>query len=247
MPRRRGRPIGVVAALLFVLGLAGSGIESGDSRLFPGQGPDAVTIYLVSNGYHSGLILPRLDAAAAARRAGDGAVASVTTRFAHYDWIEAGWGESRFYREVPTVASFSWGSALRALFRPGNGSVMHIVGIEGDPHDVYANSDLVKLRLSPAGFERLLAGIDHSFDRNEAGLPIDLGPGLYGPSLFYGAVGAFSILQLCNHWTARQLALAGVPVWPLAATLPRGLLLDLALRSGLTVEPQPLSVSTSTQ
>src|SRR3712207_8668119 len=49
-----------------------------------------------------------------------------------------------------------------------------------------------------------------SFERRD-GLPVELGPGLYGPSLFFRADGAFHLLSVCNHWTARLLHEAGLP------------------------------------
>jgi hypothetical protein len=61
----------------------------------------------------------------------------------------------------------------------------------------------------------------------------DAGKGLYGPSLFYPAVGRFSILRVCNHWIADLLDAAGLPTTPLLATLSPGLMLDLRWRAGL--------------
>lgn len=240
---RRLRPAWLIAAGLLLIALAASSVRFGDGALFPSDDPDAVLVYLVSNGFHSGLVLPRPTANAVAIRRSTTAVRAVMNRFAHYDWVEAGWGDDRFYRDVPTAASFDWRLALRALFRPGNASVLHIVGIEGDPRAVFAGSDLVQIRLSPEGFSKLIEGLDRTFGRDAAGDPEDLGPGLYGPSLFYRARGTFSLFNLCNHWTARMLGLAGVPVWPLLATIPNGLVLDLRLRSALFVERSPLPVS----
>lgn len=244
----RGRPVRLAAAALLSLlvVLTGASLRFGDRTLFPTADPEPVTVYLVSNGFHSGLVLPRPTANAAAIRRGAGATEAVTTRFAHYDWVELGWGDDRFYRAVPTLDRFDWRLGLEALFRLGNGSVMHVVGIEGDPHELFAGVDLVRIELSPEGFGRLLDGIDGTFARDAAGRPEDVGPGLYGPSLFYRAIGKFSLFNVCNHWTARMLGLAGVPVWPAAATLPRGLVLDLMLRSGLSPEPPALPVSAAT-
>jgi hypothetical protein len=124
--------------------------------------------------------------------------------------------------------------ALRALFRPGNASVVHVVGLNAAPAIVFANSELVSLRLSGEGFARLLKKLDASFARTEgdAVLP-DLGAGLYGASLFYRAVDTFHVFNVCNHWVARLLDAAGVPTAPVLATVPPGLLLDLRWRSGL--------------
>ncbi|TDR93261.1 DUF2459 domain-containing protein [Enterovirga rhinocerotis] len=224
----------VFAVLAVAFGLlAVLTIRFGDRALYPPRpGEGAVTIHLVSNGYHTGLVLPRQQVSEIAGREGRALLATVAARFAHYDWIETGWGEDAFYREVPTVAALNWRLALRALFRPGNASVMHVVGIEGDPLAPYRDEDTRRIVLSEAGFARLLAGIDASFARGGDGAPEVLGQGLYGPSLFYRAVGAFSLASLCNHWTARRLNEAGLPVWLLPATLPRGMLLDLDWRAG---------------
>ena len=45
--------------------------------------------------------------------------------------------------------------------------------------------------------------------------------------------GAFSLVNLCNHWTARRLGEAGLPVWHAAATWPGMFLFDLDMRAGL--------------
>jgi len=60
----------------------------------------------------------------------------------------------------------------------------------------------------------------------------DLGPGLYGSSRFYRAVGTFHAFNVCNHWIAGLLDAAGVPTAPVLATLPPGLLIDLRWRAG---------------
>jgi hypothetical protein len=76
--------------------------------------------------------------------------------------------------------------------------------------------------------------LDSTFARsNDSVTPQELGPGLYGTSLFFRASGAFHLFNVCNHWIARVLDAAGIPTTPVLATLPFGLLLDLRWRSGL--------------
>ena len=67
----------------------------------------------------------------------------------------------------------------------------------------------------------------------------DLGRGLYGASLFYPANGHFSIFKVCNHWIADLLGAAGLPVAPVLATLPSGLILDLRWRAGIAPTSSP--------
>jgi uncharacterized protein (TIGR02117 family) len=151
-----------------------------------------------------------------------------------------GWGDEGFYREVPTAESVTMGLAMRALFRPGNPSVLHVVGVNGDPRAMFANSDLVRVNISDAGFARLTDMLDATFARSKGSLmPEELGPGLYGTSLFFRANGAFHLFNVCNHWIANLLDAAGVPTAPVLATLPFGLLLDLEWRSGLARLPPP--------
>jgi len=76
----------------------------------------------------------------------------------------------------------------------------------------------------------LVAKVDATFTRGDDGRPQDLGPGLYGPSLFYRAIGDFHFLHVCNHWVADVLDAAGVPTSPVLAILPQGLFLDLSMR-----------------
>ena len=119
-------------------------------------------------------------------------------------------------------------------FRPGNPSVLHVVGVKGDPRAMFPNSDLVRVGISDAGFVRLVDMLDATFGRGKGSvMPEQLGPGLYGTSLFFRANGTFHLFHVCNHWIADLLDAAGVPNAPVLATLPSGLLLDLKWRSGL--------------
>jgi uncharacterized protein (TIGR02117 family) len=227
--RRTLQAVALVAVGILLLAFLTD--RPGDPSLYPPGPSESVSILLVSNGYHSGLVLPVSLLAEIGSEHGQGAILSVASRFTHYDWVEVGWGEDAFYRSVPTVASMDYRLALRALFKPGNASVMHVIGIEGDPSAIYRQAETRWIALSRAGLAQLLAGVDRSFARGPDGQPQVLGTGLYGPSLFYRAEGTFHLFNLCNHWVARRLNEAGLPVSLAAATVPRGLMLDLRLRA----------------
>ncbi len=232
-----GGLLGLVLVLIAVVALTA---RPGDPDLFPvPAGEQGVDILLVNNGYHSGLVLPRASIASIASEQRQGAVAVMARRFAAYDWVEVGWGEARFYREVPTIAQLNWRLALSALFGSDNEAVLHVVGIWDEPQKVFRGAEQVSLRISAKGAARLLARLNGTFHLDPLGMPEELGSGLYGPSLFYRAKGRFNILNVCNHWIADLLDAAGVPTSPAVATLPRGLVLDLRWRSHL--EPLPAS------
>jgi uncharacterized protein (TIGR02117 family) len=227
----RGLAVVILAFCLVALVTA----RSGDPSLYPPR-PAAATIeiFVVNHGYHSGIVLPRAATSDIARRHGYSALTMITTRFAPFAALEIGWGDEGFYRLAPTLSAVTLPLALRALLWPGNPSVLHVVGLNGNPLTVFTDSDLVSIRLSIDGFVRMLAQLDATFARTEAGeLPPDLGRGLYGPSLFFRAVGAFHIFNVCNHWVARLLDAAGVPTAPALAMVPPGLLFDLRWRAGL--------------
>ncbi|MCJ2032832.1 DUF2459 domain-containing protein [Methylobacterium sp. J-068] len=227
--------IALLAALLGFLALAALlTARPGDSALYPAQGGDGETVALVSHGWHSGLVLPR----AVLTGAGGGpALADIATRFRAYPDLEFGWGEARFYRATPTLAQFDAGLALEALFTPGGRpGVVQVVGLERPARDSFPHSEIVPVRVSRAGLARLLARLEASFRLTE-GRPVAGGPGLYGPSLFYEGEGRFSYANVCNHWAARLLGAAGLPVTPVLDTHPAGLLLDLRWRAGLSPLP----------
>ena len=165
------------------------------------------------------------------------ALIAVTQRFAAFDWIEFGWGEREFYQSVPTVGDIDWRFALRALFHPENRSVVHVVGISGDPTQVF-KAEMMKVPLSWNGFDQMLAKLDATFVPPQNGALPDLGRGLYGPSLFYPANGRFGITRVCNHWIGDLLGAAGLPANPVLATLPQGLMLNLRWQAGLQARAQ---------
>ena len=221
--------------------------KPGDPVLWPpGVGAAVAEIYVVSHGYHSGIIVRRAATEELSNRQGNAALLAVTRRFPSYQWIEIGWGDEGFYRSVPDVASLSFTLAVRALFLPGNRSVVHVVGLNVHPRDAFPKSEMVRINLTAEGFSRMLERLDASIARTgEGGGPEDLGVGLYGPSKFFLSVDTFSIFNVCNHWVARLLSAAGLPSAPVLATLPQGLLLDLKWRAGLHPLPQPPSQSSS--
>lgn len=235
--RRRRLGLGLAGLLALLLLAVVLTASPGDPALYPpGDGPSE-TLALVNHGWHSGLVIPR----AALTGAGAGpALRSIATRFGAYGGIEFGWGEARFYRATPTLAEFDLRLALEALFTPGGREgVVQVVGLSQTTRASFPYSDVVPVRVSPAGLERLLARLEASF-RLVDGQPVAGGPGLYGPSLFYDGAGRFSYANVCNQWAARLLNAAGLPITPVLDTHPAGLLLDLRWRAGLVPEaPAP--------
>jgi len=240
LARRWGRRLlfAIAAAAIAFVAATLVTLRPGDRALYPAPaGESTVAVFVVSHGYHAGIVLPRATLAEVASRRGYGALVAVSTRFAAFPFLEMRWGDEEFYRSVPTIASLTVPMA-RALFLPGNRSVVHVVGLSYPPRAAFPAADIIALDLSAKGFDRTLGRIDATFAPT-AGVPADdAGPGLYGPSRFYRARGTFNIFRVCNHWLADLLDAAGVPTAPVLATLPAGLFLDLEWRSGLRPLPR---------
>ena len=85
--------------------------RSADPALWPpAAGEPRIEIFVVSHGYHSGLVLPRETMAEAADRRGHVALGAVAQRFSGYRFVEIGWGDERFYRHVPECRVANVGS-----------------------------------------------------------------------------------------------------------------------------------------
>jgi uncharacterized protein (TIGR02117 family) len=202
-----------------------------DPSLFPPKAEEESVVVTVTAGtYHASLVMPVAELIEAAQRTGHGELIGIATRFQAYPYVEIGWGDEGFYRLVPKIAALTAAEAVRALFCPGNPSVLHVVGLTIAPASSLSGLGIVPVTLSRRGFQRLVARLSESA-ATEDGHPIELGVGIYGPSLFYRARGEFSILNVCNHWIARLLDAAGVPTIPVLDTLPLGLTLDLRWRA----------------
>jgi uncharacterized protein (TIGR02117 family) len=232
---------GLSAAAVAILVLAGATARPSNPSLWPPKpGEPEAEIFVVSHGYHSGIAISTAALAAAAQRNGYPALGLVAEQFGGHPFVEFGWGERDFYASVPTVADLQIGLAARALFSPDNKSVVHVVGLPDTPRKVFPSADIVRIAVSEAGFLRMLSDLNSTFALTDdpAGLQV-LGRGLYGPSLFFRANGAFHIFSVCNHWVAGLLSAAGLPVTPVLDTVPPGLMLDLRLRAGLERMPRP--------
>jgi uncharacterized protein (TIGR02117 family) len=127
-------------------------------------------------------------------------------------YLEIGWGDKDFYQAPEASVSV----ALKAAFN-STASVLHIVGFRLPPTDYFPESEVIEVRLSVPGFERLSTFIHDTYQRDAQGRTIPLGPGWYLDSRFYLATGKYHLLNTCNTWIARALQAAGCPINPASA------------------------------
>lgn len=226
-PRRRpplGRGLAaIVIVALLVITLATA--KGSDPRLYPPGPNDKITLYLVDNGFHTDLVFPR-----AVLIAHGGPIAQATTLTTADPWVMVGWGDEKFY-EAGGSGLDRIPDGLRALFAPNNPSVVHL---EGDPwYPPQAWRSVHPVVVSSAGLAALLTRVDRAFAPGLGGQPVRSPVPRGHDEMFFASGEPFSLIHLCNHWTAELLNAAGLPVTPVLDTLPAGLWLDLRVRAGL--------------
>lgn len=148
------------------------------------------TLYVVSHGWHSGIVVERAELVQ--RRPGLGPDLGQAL------YVEVGWGEERFYQARETNVLM----ALRAILWP-NASVLQVVPFHAPPHRYFAQSRIVEMPTDEAGYAAVLGYIADSFERSPG--PQRLGRSLYGEGWFYRAEGSFHLFNTCNSWVATAL------------------------------------------
>jgi len=169
----------------------------------PKSAADAVEMFVVNNHWHTGFVLPYAQLPPRLKR--------LMSSFRDEKWVEIGWGDAAFY-PAPSATS---GLAVHAMFF-SRGSVLHVAGFDAEPLERYRDYcvELYRLRVSEAGYARLMGFLDATFATSDSSDSIELGPGLYGFSRFYRARGKYSCLHTCNNWLADGVRTTGFPISP---------------------------------
>jgi hypothetical protein len=214
----------LAAAFLFAVAAIVTA-RPGDKALYPVASGEKAVVYVINNGFHTDIAVP-----ASALAARGGALAAAAGAVPADPWMVIGWGDASFYT-AKGVSLARVGDGLRALFKPGNPSVIRIFGVSRDPAVAYEPGVATPVALSPAGLDRMLGRMEASM-KLSAGAPVRAGARTTPDEAFFDSVEHFSILRLCNHWTSDMLAAAGLPMTPLVDGLAPTLMTDLSLRAG---------------
>jgi len=161
--------------------------------------PPPRTIDLVSHGWHTGIVIRLRDLPPDAW--------PEIADFPNTEYVEVGWGDRDFY-QAPEPGAWL---ALKAALIPGPG-VLHLVSFRLPAREYFPSSEVIALKISDQGLERLVAYVRATYERDPSGKPIRLGVGLYGDSSFYASSEKFHLFNDCNSWTARALRASGIPV-----------------------------------
>lgn len=162
------------------------------------------TIYLVSHGWHAGIVIRRADITENLR--------AISEEFPDAYYLEIGWGDRDYYQTPDPHLGITLAAALLPT-----ASVLHIVGFTDPVQSYFPHSEVISIEVWSTGFENLTDMIAASFAKDEANNIIPLGSGLYGNSYFYLSRERYHLFNTCNVWVARRLRAAGFPIRPIRA------------------------------
>lgn len=197
----RDRPVAIACGALIAGALAvlGACAHRGPEAPLVVSPPAAasVTLYVLSNGFHSQLVLPSADLR--------GPLAAFQADFPSARWLAFGWGERRFFMAPhPGI-----GTALRAVFPAA--SALLVTGLAQAPTPG-AGERVLPLRVSQTGLRRISDYLWSCVKVSAQGVPRRLASGPQPDSAFYASTGTYDLFHTCNTWTAAALRAGGIPV-----------------------------------
>ncbi len=158
-------------------------------------------LYIVSHGWHTGLIL--------SGQALNEAVPELENRFGTPAFYEIGWGDSGFYQAQKITS----GLTVQAMFW-SEGAALHLVAFAEEPAQYFEGEPVLLTCLSENELSALKRFLASSFSHTPEHTILPLRDGLYGNSAFYPGEGRYSTLNTCNTWTAKALKSSGFKIQP---------------------------------
>ena len=208
MTRKIGRRImKAVAAvllvpLLYLLAVALGGVLSANADWEEAE--EGVTIFIRTNGVHTWIMVPTVNADADWRRLAD--ASHIRDPRLAGDYLAIGFGNRDFYLNTPTWADLTVRNAFGA-FIGGGRTLLHVEHV----HQPRPAEWQRPITLSVAQYRRLADYIRRRFQLDSEGRPMPLiGRGYNDWDMFYEANGGYSFVLTCNEWTGRALRHAGI-------------------------------------
>ena len=194
----------VMALLLIVAGYCGAAvIGSALPRNAAWQAAErGITVYVVTNGVHTGLILP-------ASAAGE----DLSLIFRPTDlpdpqdagnWLLFGWGDREFYLNTPAWSDVRIGTAVAALMGSGQ-TLLHVDHLQSPS----AVNDPRPVMLTPTAYRNLVKAITATLAFGPDRKPRAIA-GYDRLDVYYEARGRYSAFTTCNVWTSDMLTAAEV-------------------------------------
>ncbi len=192
-----------LTVLFFASGLLLSSVPVNTSFAQASE-PDAIEIFVTSNGVHTDIIVP------------------VKTTYidwrskiplhhfenldSSYAYIGFGWGDRRFYMQTPEWSDLKLDVAITSAFWPTR-TAMHTEYIK---YKLQPNSHQRPILITPEQYKSLIKYIDESFQKKEGQYIHISNSGYSHKDTFYEANEKFYLLKNCNHWVNQGLKAMGV-------------------------------------
>ncbi|QMW00962.1 TIGR02117 family protein [Spirosoma foliorum] len=164
------------------------------------SGTNDVSIYILTNGVHTDLVMPiknnQIDWSDEIK------FENTVSKDTLFQYVALGWGDKGFYLETPTWADLKFSTAFKAAFALGSTAIhatFYTTMIEG--------KDCVKIKLSKEQYIKLIHYIKSSFRLDANGHLINIkSHANYGINdTFYEATGSYSLFHTCNTWANNGL------------------------------------------
>jgi uncharacterized protein (TIGR02117 family) len=160
---------------------------------------DAI-IYVVGRGWHTDIGLPVDEVGHP--------LAALERDYPGIRYMVFGYGE-RAYLMTRNAGS---GEMLAALF-PSRSAIL-MTALRAPPTEAFAGHDVVTLRLTQDGVDRMAELIWRALEKTADGSAYRLADGPYPGSAFYASNETYDAFHTCNTWTALLLRDGGLPVDP---------------------------------
>ncbi|WP_026705525.1 TIGR02117 family protein [Flavobacterium soli] len=193
-----GLVVFVVLYLLSALILSNIKVNSDDP-----DPKEEVTIYIKTNGVHTDIVVPINN---------EFKDWSEKIQFSHIksqdstmQYIGFGWGDKGFYLNTPEWADLKFSTAFNAAFYLGT-SAMHATFYK----QIRESENCVKIKISKAEYQKLIAYIETSFQYDKDGNPLLINATTYGQNdSFYEANRKYHLFYTCNTWANNALKASG--------------------------------------
>lgn len=163
-----------------------------------------VTIYLLTNGIHTDVVLP----VKTNDKDWSRSILFKNTRSPDsvFDYLAFGWGDRGFYLEAQTLADMKLSTALRATFGL-SAPAMHATYYKV----MKESKSCVRLPISREQYQRLIRYIEESLQLDSSGIAAPVATDIrYGQhDAFYESRGNYNLFHTCNTWANNALKVSG--------------------------------------
>ena len=179
--------------IILYLSITACAARGFSSECFESEKSRDFKLYVVSHGWHTGIVVRISDIPSA--------LIPEIAYFSNSAFLEFGWGDASYYqKESPSVIT-----AIEAAFASKN-SVLHVAGLSREPQYAFYGSEIIEITLSEPELNNILSFISATFSRPNQEKASSIGRGWYGEAHFFHAKGDFSLKYNCNSWTAEALS-----------------------------------------